>query len=272
VAYDHNIKAGNAGDIFKHVALIAALRDLPAPASPVKFVDLFAGYAANPILPGREWQQGIGRVKAQCASTDNKDVNAYLSWYLSRPDLVGASYPGSSLIARDTLKDQGREIALTLYDIADGPVNSLRQVYGAEPHKVFHRAARPDEPEVTEADFLFIDPPGLASEAQPELPTFGDLFEFCDAAKQAYQMFWLPVTCGQSIESDLEQLFEQNFQVSVVVWGAEYATGTTQGCLIAYRSMDVEGQLRIRAALDEMHDLTGWDLERGAYIEHYVPA
>lgn len=265
--YDHNNKAGNAGDIFKHTALIAALSALPNTGRIFRFVDLFAGYAVNPILSGNQWQQGIGRIHGQCENSQNLAIRCYGEWYLSRPSLVGSVYPGSSLIAQDMMNAQGQEVALTLYDISIAPIENLRRVYEGCGHDINYRAAEVSDAGVQTADFLFIDPPGLQSDSQPGYPTLDDLLAFCEQSPSAVSFFWLPISKTDNAHLEMGRLSQYGFCVSEVVWGEYYATGSTIGCVIAYRSSG-ESVKQVQETVDEMFKLTGWEGERGASVTH----
>lgn len=266
--YDHNNKAGNAGDIFKHTALIAALNAMPNTGRSVRFVDLFAGYAVNPILSGNQWQQGIGRIHRECNRTDNEAISCYRDWYLSRPSLVGSVYPGSSLIAQDVITARGQQVALTLYDISAAPIDNLRCVYDGCGHDIHHRAAEIGDTGINNADFLFIDPPGLKSDNQPDYPTLDELLAFTEQAPAAASFFWLPISKTNNAEPEMTTLSARGFSVSAVVWGEHYATGSTIGCVIAYRTSE-EGVQQVRDTLGEMFRLTGWEAGRGALVTHH---
>lgn len=265
--YDHNSKAGNAGDILKHVALIAALNSVTVTGRSLRFVDLFAGYGVNPIIAGNQWDQGLGRIHGCETESSNSDLRSYLDWYLSRPSLIGSLYPGSSLIAQDTLRASGHEIGLTLYDISETAIANLQQVYRGMDHRILHRAAQLSDPEIESADFLFIDPPGLKSEVQPEYPTLAQLLAFTEVASNASALFWLPVSADNDGSEDSKQLRGLGFTVSRAMWGSEYAAGSTLGCLLAYR-LDADGVKRVQQALDAMFVLAGWQEAKGAELTH----
>ena len=77
--YDHNVKAGNEGDVVKHAALIAAIQALlRATDGPFRYQDAFAGYASNPLQEDGEWERGIQRVAHGAAATPAA------RWYLDR--------------------------------------------------------------------------------------------------------------------------------------------------------------------------------------------
>ena len=60
--YDHNVKAGNQGDMIKHTALIAAASVLMAKIKDTfHYADTFAGYAYNPLKSDGEWHWSFAR-------------------------------------------------------------------------------------------------------------------------------------------------------------------------------------------------------------------
>lgn len=265
MSYDHNRKAGNAGDVIKHVGLIAALNS--ASTSPGKFrvVDLFAGYAFNPIVEGNEWFNGIGRISAKPENVDTDSVRLYLRWYLSRPSLQGSMYPGSSLIAHDVLDHLGGEVELTLYDISDKSVENLRLVYDKQRHNIHHRAAKVTDPEIFDADFLFIDPPGLFSEKYPSYPKLKKLIQFTELPNKSKVLFWLPLT--RSIQADkasVQLLLKHGFDITRVVWSSDMST---PGCILAYR-LSGAAIKRLRRSVEEIYTIAGFGNSEGALLEH----
>lgn len=265
MAYDHNKKAGNAGDVIKHVALIAALGSVRELNDRFKFVDLFAGYAFNPIIAGNEWKEGIGKINIKPESIHTDAVRSYLNWYLSRPSLMGGSYPGSALIAHDVLTHQGREVELTLFDISENPVKNLKLVFTDEQHQIYHRAANLNDSQIVTADFLFIDPPGLSSQHNPSYPSLDDLIQFSSLPKAAQVLFWLPMT--QSIQADrdsVQTLLGHGFDITRVAWAGP---GSTPGCVLAYKiSKDTLPMLR--SAVEEIYSMAGLGNDKGAVLEH----
>jgi 23S rRNA A2030 N6-methylase RlmJ len=97
-AYDHNVKAGNEGDICKHPALIAALdKTITDSVTPMRYADVFAGYATNPLNAAGEWKQGIEVVAREHLLTGNAHVSmwAEAANLRTRPH-AGGTYPGSA--------------------------------------------------------------------------------------------------------------------------------------------------------------------------------
>jgi hypothetical protein len=108
MAYDHRVKAGNQGDVVKHVALIAMTRHaLAATRSVFKYADAYAGPAGSVLLPGGEWINGVGQVN-RSGDLSSQDVRRWIGWYLARPQLIGYRYPGSALIVSDVATEAER--------------------------------------------------------------------------------------------------------------------------------------------------------------------
>lgn len=102
--YDHNAKAGNEGDICKHPALIAAVDEsvVHINHNAFKYADIFAGYARNPLRPGKGWCKGIGLVAGRHLLSGNSHVASWAKCAeLSEQPAVGKTYPGSAWFARD---------------------------------------------------------------------------------------------------------------------------------------------------------------------------
>lgn len=273
MAYDHNRKAGNEGDIVKHVALIAALNTNICKKIELKFVDLFAGYAFSPIIKGNEWSRGIGRIHGQTMFASNLDVQLYNKWYLSRPKLEGGTYPGSSLIAHDVMAYQGNNIKLTLFDIAENPINNLKNVFGKQGHSIHHRSASIEDAEIVQSDFMFIDPPGLNSTENPEYPKLNDLIDFAAAPLNCQSLLWLPINSCPYIKSLSESsqtidaisiLSELGFDITKIVWTNK---GATIGCFLAYK-LDPNAKNRLRSAVEDIFYIAEWYAKNSAYIKH----
>ncbi len=112
--YAHARHAGNAGDVFKHVALIAALEELLRDEAPLEYVETHAGDGLYPLGSAGEWGDGIQRV---WNFTGGGLVGRYAELVrgFSRPGATRAeAYPGSPAIARKLLRERD---AMRLYEI-----------------------------------------------------------------------------------------------------------------------------------------------------------
>jgi len=278
MTYDHNKKAGNEGDIVKHVALIAALNVISATKSSEQFnfVDLFAGYAFNPLLDKNEWKNGIGKIHNQSSKVTDKNVRLYFNWYLSRPILSGGIYPGSSLIAHDTLINNGAIPHLTLYDISQKAFLNLKLAFGNTNHSIFNRPAEENDNEITESNFLFIDPPGLFSSQKKDFPKPDDLIKFEDFPKDKNILVWLPITISTITKPPSEskqtinaiKLFrEKGYQITKTRWAIG---GRVVGCFMAYK-LPQKAVESLRAAIENMVEIADWKSKFSMPIQHLEP-
>lgn len=261
--YDHNIKAGNQGDLIKHPALMAALRALGEAhaGSEFSYIDLFAGYGINPLTEGNEWQQGIGQIHQTQKAVQNVDLQNYRDWYLSRPALSGGVYPGSALIASESLRAQGIAASMTLYDISAPALESLKRCFGGTHHNIVPRPALPEDTAISTGDFIFIDPPRLYSEQNPTCPHLNYLLEFEQRMARPAVMFWLPITgTGETggetelSQQSVRQLKDAGYQIDKVRWADHQRT---VGCIIASR-LPACAQQRVSDAIKAVTELTGW--------------
>jgi 23S rRNA (adenine2030-N6)-methyltransferase len=177
--YAHARHAGNAGDVFKHVALVAALEELTKDPEPLHYVETHAGDGLYPLGSAGEWGDGISRVFTADAGLLGRYaqmVRTFSRPGASRPD----AYPGSPSIARRLLRASDRS---TLHEIDARAAALLRK-------------AVPDA-EVREADGLSADFPGRTLVLID--PPFTQKQEWTDAARAAARasgaalLFWYPI-------------------------------------------------------------------------------
>lgn len=276
VTYDHGKKAGNQGDVIKHVALIAALDGmLSAGASigtPFRFADLFAGYAKTNLPPNGEWPQGIG-VAAERLGIDRGPRNKHvLDWaaYLGQTVGAGNSYPGSSLIARDVILRNRRRPKLAMWDIAPAPLESLRSILGSCADwdaNVHDKPALATHPDVLDTDFLLLDPPDVLTHGDPCL----SLLEGVRRSVQKPFLVWLPITVKTGKKGVPATWSGTNMAVharatdlgyhgTVVLWATG---GRIMGCELLY-SFDQADPVRkaIRDAVDDVVKLLSWKVTK----------
>lgn len=253
--YDHRSHAGNQGDVAKHVALVAALRHAIQETSGVfKYVDAFAGPAGSLLLPGGQWVRGVGKLDRETAAR-SPDVESWIKWYLARPDLVGSRYPGSALIARDLCASNRRRVKMTLWDSSAEAAEDLREVFPSR--WVRHACIDPDARSVHRADFLFIDPPGVASSSESDYPQWSTLLMLMRSGR--HMLAWLPVhpkvvkgrhaaVSGRAEAQLRDVLACPNTAATRVLWARG---GRLMGCQLVYRTSP--GAIAaIRAAVEEV--------------------
>jgi len=198
MSYDHHSKAGNEGDVVKHVALLSLLDSiLPVhESSEFRYADTFAGYAYSPIIHGNGWRSGI-RCLAQKGDelALNRHTALWHSWYLAgRPNLLSGTYPGSSLVATDACHLHGKHPSLSLWDISPTVVANLIETYWEQGHGIYCRPAHPQSKAIRNSDFIFIDPPGLRTKKEPSYPRWTELSKFVLQCRPSQSvLIWLPV-------------------------------------------------------------------------------
>jgi 23S rRNA (adenine2030-N6)-methyltransferase len=78
--YTHRLHAGNVGDVWKHVVLLATIRALAAPGRPpLRYVETHAGEGRYRLGPTGEWTEGIGRLRDAIAGPAPAAVESYLA-------------------------------------------------------------------------------------------------------------------------------------------------------------------------------------------------
>jgi len=180
--YAHARHAGNAGDVLKHVALIALLEAMLRDAAPLAYVETHAGDGLYPLGSAGEWGDGILRVFGARDGLLGRYagiVRAASPPGAERPQAA----PGSPLIARALLRPMDR---MLLHEIDPRSAGLLRR-------------ALPDA-EVRQADGLA----ALAEAARGRVavlidPPYASKQEWTDAARALEEipgvpsLLWYPV-------------------------------------------------------------------------------
>jgi 23S rRNA (adenine2030-N6)-methyltransferase len=188
--YAHARHAGNAGDVWKHVALGAALSELTRPDEPLHYDETHAGDGVYPLGSAGEWGDGILRVfdaREGLVGRYAGLVRAFSPSPASKP----AVYPGSPALAARLLRPSD---TATLYEIDARAAGLLRRtVASAEVRESDGLDAHVRETdgldaEVSGRSLVLIDPP------------FTQKQEWTDAARTAARLaesasvlFWYPI-------------------------------------------------------------------------------
>jgi 23S rRNA A2030 N6-methylase RlmJ len=269
--YDHRRKAGNQGDVFKHVALVAALNEIVPVIKhePFKYADIFAGYAWNPLSGGRGWKKGIGKIAGKQLLNGNPDVAFWAKCWVDADGKPGPSYHGSSWFAKEVCAHQRKKIEMWLWDTQPGPIVNLKEHFREQASRIFQRAAQVDEPALKDADFIFIDPPDKTRWIKNL-----ELVKRLDSPPRQSVLIWLPVgvntMCGglpEDRQSDKcrEQALKLGMSVTKVRWAHG---GRTIGCQLLYRlSSDAQG--RIRSAIDAVAEHVKQGASEFLIVCHY---
>ncbi len=114
--YRHRFKAGNLGDVFKHVALGAVLRALTRDPAPLTVVDTHAGGGRYVLGPTGEWTAGVGRFDAGLPADAPDAVRRWHAAAGRRTPNRGGTYPGSPRFVLDALRPGDRLVLVELID------------------------------------------------------------------------------------------------------------------------------------------------------------
>ncbi len=127
--YAHARHAGNAGDVFKHLALVAVLDELLRDPAPLQYLETHAGDGLYPLGSNGEWGDGIQRLwtdpgtpyaSGALVGRYAQLVRGFSNPGASRPEV----YPGSPLIAKTLLRPGDH---LRLYEIDAQAARVLRR-------------------------------------------------------------------------------------------------------------------------------------------------
>lgn len=111
MGYDHQPRAGNRGDVWKHFILLSVLDQLRQrrPAAGFHYLETHAGAGQYPLRHNGGWQQGLGRFRTGPAGLQ-------MTPYGSRiPGGDDSAYPGSWLLAARCLAPAG-PFTMTLWE------------------------------------------------------------------------------------------------------------------------------------------------------------
>lgn len=173
--YAHARHAGNAGDVFKHVALLAALRQL----APSTYLETHAGDGLYPLGSAGEWGDGIQRLWNYA---DGGLVGAYVDLvrgFSKKPDAARPdAYPGSPLLASRFVSRQ------ILYEIDPQSASVLRRTLPAADVRVSDGLESSDP-----AGLVLIDPP------------YAQKQEWTDAARAAGRLAGTPLLLWYPIKA-----------------------------------------------------------------------
>ncbi len=164
--YGHRFHAGNVGDVWKHVALVAVLRALSR-AGRVVYLDTHAGEGRYRLGPTGEWSEGIGRLWPVPRDAVPDGV---LADYLTLCRRLGSGsgrpeeYPGSPAFARAVL---GPTTSMRLWERDEMAAGRLALHLGSDPqarltrgdglHRLAHELAAAEAE--ADAAVALIDPP-----------------------------------------------------------------------------------------------------------------
>jgi 23S rRNA (adenine2030-N6)-methyltransferase len=171
--YAHARHAGNAGDVLKHVALIAALEEL----RPEHYFETHAGDGLYPLGSNGEWSDGVQRVFTASQGLVGKYaqiVREYSSPGATRPGKL----PGSPLIAARFVQNE------VLYELDPRAAAVLRR---ALPDAIVRQSDGLALPEVPPKSLVLIDPPYTQKQE------WTDSARTASRLSQSALLYWYPI-------------------------------------------------------------------------------
>lgn len=121
-SYDHADKAGNVGDVWKHVALLVLLGECASSFTGDVFYyfETHAGRMKYKLSQEGEWKNGIGKLRNITLHSSD------LHWFIySKMNVVRGEYHSSWSLATELLKTKGISFKVTLCDTAPDVVQSI---------------------------------------------------------------------------------------------------------------------------------------------------
>ena len=223
VSYRHNKRAGNFGDVHKHVALLSALSVTTGAADAtsnrkVLYIETHAASGSYESTSSKAEDTGVGRVLAadEWQTIMSQDIQAYadtIKRYRSEGAKPKHGYPGSPLLALSCLRtgideaiyaeyqqDVANELSHTLStnqeenDISISTSVEVGDGYAVMRKKLASLSSY-DENVKSTVPFILIDPP--FTDLQSELDDIPLAIRDClDSSSKCIIMVWYPIKKG----------------------------------------------------------------------------
>jgi 23S rRNA (adenine2030-N6)-methyltransferase len=210
-AYRHAFHAGNHADVFKHLALIAAVEFMQQKEGPVLIVDTHAGAGLYPlksplVRDKAEWSSGIGRL------WELKNPPAFLTRYLQLIRSFNRSgrlthYPGSPVILQALLRPTDKLRAYEMHPSDIGPLQN--SVKGAPRQVKAERKNGFDQlrallPPASRRGLVLIDPPYELREDYTKV--VAAVKEGLSRFSTGVYMIWVPQIARFQVDRMIRQL------------------------------------------------------------------
>lgn len=250
--YDHNVKAGNQGDVIKHIALIAAASVLMKKNIEIfHYADTFAGYAYNPLKSDGEWSSGIGILQDLDISFQESSEKFWYDLWACKVGLRGSIYPGSSLFMLKLCMKKGISFKARLWDISPTVISQLVTFYDQSEVDIYPRPAKKDDFIGYKPNLLLIDPPDFK-----DVDMGLTLFELVENV-----ILWLPIVYTNGVESEasfqaFQKCLNQGLPNITVSWQSER---NTRGCRLIFQLPD-EAKQAVEKKSKDIANLMGWKL------------
>lgn len=222
-AYEHRFHAGNAADVFKHTALVAALERVLEADGAVRYVETHAGAGRYHLGPDGEWRDGIGRLLTSLDDAAPAAVARYTTLLDARPSRKGVRYLGSPLLAARLVEELGgvARSGVLAYELDPEAASHLeaalarhafaRVVVGDGVHALANGL-----PEVAPdaAPFVLVDPPWVEKAEWTKVPDA--LVAASERRPNARFALWYPVKSLTRPNAMFARLAERGLAATVV--------------------------------------------------------
>lgn len=190
MSYDHSTNAGNRGDVWKHFALLTVVDRMPS-GEVFCYVDTHAGAPQHGLVPGAEWEQGVGRVLEKRGTfKPHCYLEAAERW------VARGVYPSSWRLTVECTAPRFRRVELRLSDTAETVAREYEDpaALGLPRNVVLDFAASDGFARaemIDSADLVLIDPP-YSPDAEAD---WRRLREACVVLKRTGVRFlaWYPI-------------------------------------------------------------------------------
>jgi 23S rRNA (adenine2030-N6)-methyltransferase len=240
VNYRHVYHAGNFGDVFKHLVLIALIQALSRKDTPFCFIDTHAGIGiydlvANPATQkSKEYQDGVAKIFAHYSPP--KLVQDYLACIAytngAKPDKL-RYYPGSPALVRYFMREQDR---MVLTELHPEDYQTLKDNYGGDKKIAVHhldgyQGLKAFLPPAERRGLVLIDPP---YEKPDELDnTLAELVSALERWPTGIYALWYPIKESRSIARFHERVkakIDRPVMVTEIMLFPDNAASALNGC------------------------------------------
>ncbi|WP_459863869.1 23S rRNA (adenine(2030)-N(6))-methyltransferase RlmJ [Endothiovibrio diazotrophicus] len=128
--YDHRLKVGNPGDLFKHALLAHVVRWKAAKGGGFSYAETHTGYPIYQLAVGGEWRLGAGVMSHPPPAAS--PLTSYWVHALGEcPPIPGSLYPGSSLLVHRIVSAAGGVPVMRLWERSPPVVDALQAHFSA---------------------------------------------------------------------------------------------------------------------------------------------
>ena len=156
MTYDHNKKAGNLGDVWKHAVLVSLARRLPAAAC-FRYAESHSGGPCHRLQQPGEWQRGIGK------ALEHGDDGEHPYLGMARQYVDELRYPAGWVFFACALAPRVSKLSVNLCDLSPdvaGQYSSLPADLHPDNVSVeFSQVDGYSHLDGVNADLVFLDPP-----------------------------------------------------------------------------------------------------------------